>query len=173
MRLYYSDQQRERGYFVAACLSLYDHQCFFESTKTLTEVLRIYGNCLGMNPYTIKLRRDSYDRIVPNRRKGWKDAIITTQMKSILEEARRLGREAAIARCRAWLVTDGKEDEKRNDPGKARGAFPGRVSHDRCAGRRCAGAGRLPPRRAGRGPRSGGRGRSFRWSRPAGRGGCG
>ena len=40
MRLYYSDQQRERGYFVAACLSLYDHQCFFESTKTLTEVLR-------------------------------------------------------------------------------------------------------------------------------------
>lgn len=63
-----------------------------------------------MNPYTIKLRRDSYDRIVPNRRKGWKDAIITTQMKSILEEARRLGREAAIARCRAWLVTDGKED---------------------------------------------------------------
>ena len=32
---------------------------------------------------------------------------------------RRLGREAAIARCRAWLVTDGKEDEKRNDPGKA------------------------------------------------------
>ena len=26
------------------------------------------------------------------------------------EDARRLGRDAAIARCRAWLVTDGKDD---------------------------------------------------------------
>ncbi len=110
MSTYYSDQQREKGYFVAACLSLYDHKCFFEKTKTLMEVLRLYGNCLGMNPHTIKNYRDLYDYIVPNQRIGWREGVISPQMKSILEEARRLGRDAAIARCRAWLVTDGEED---------------------------------------------------------------
>lgn len=110
MRLYYSEAQREKGYFVGACLSLYDHQCFFEKPKTLTEVLRLYGNSLGMNPHTIKNYRDTYDYIVPNHRMGWRDGVVTPQMKSILEDARRLGRDAAMARCRAWLVTDGKDD---------------------------------------------------------------
>ena len=35
MRLYYSEAQREKGYFVGACLSLYDHQRFFEKPKTV------------------------------------------------------------------------------------------------------------------------------------------
>lgn len=63
-----------------------------------------------MNPHTIKHYRDTYDHIVPNHRMGWKDGVVAPQMKNILEEARRPGREAAIARCRAWLVTDGKDD---------------------------------------------------------------
>ena len=83
---------------------------FLKKTKTLMEVLRLYGNCLGMNPHTIKNYRDLYDYIVPNQRIGWREGVISPQMRSILEEARRLGRDAAIARCRAWLVADGKED---------------------------------------------------------------
>lgn len=70
MRLYYSEAQREKGYFVGACLSLYDHQRFFEKPKTLTEVLQLYGNSLGMNPHTIKNYRDTYDYIVPKRMSG-------------------------------------------------------------------------------------------------------
>lgn len=63
-----------------------------------------------MNPHTIKNYRDLYDYTVPNQRIGWREGVISLPMKNILEEARRLGREAAIARCRAWLVTDGKDD---------------------------------------------------------------